>query len=431
MTTANIRAGWNRFFHEPMPATTLGLYRIFFGLMLLAYAWLISSDLLIWYGDKGVLPLAESKNTPGGAGLNLLHFLPNNDLALQAFFGVFTLAALCVTFGFGTRVAQVVVYLCLVSLHHRNMMLLHSGDYFLRIASFWMMFANSGQAFSIDRLIRIARGKDTSAVAMVTPWPMRMIQMQVAMLYLCAFLWKIRGEPWLNGTAIYYSSRLVEFWRFPTPYVFEHMWTIKLMTWATLAIEFALGFLLWIKDWRYWILLSGVMLHAGIDWTMNIPMFAPILVSAYITWVAPEDLSRALAWMRAKINQWTRFTMPIPVFYDGKCSFCTRSVDVLRQLDGLRRLRFIDMHLPAAKAEFPALDLNRGATELLLRAPDGTWLGGFDAFRAMAKHMPLLMVVWPLLFVPPVPMIGRKMYEKIAARRLCLLPTARRAAAGV
>ena len=60
MTLSAIRSAWNRFFHEPMQATTLGLYRILFGLMLLAYATLISSDLLIWYGDKGVLPLAES-----------------------------------------------------------------------------------------------------------------------------------------------------------------------------------------------------------------------------------------------------------------------------------------------------------------------------------------------------------------------------------
>lgn len=424
MTTANIRAAWNRFFHEPIPAASLSLYRIFFGLMLLSYAYLISSDLLVWYGDKGVLPLADSKNTPGGAGLNLLHYLPNNDFTVQTFFGVFVFAALCVTFGFGTRIAQVVVYLCLVSLHHRNMMLLHSGDFFLRIVSFFMMFANSGAGFSVDRLIRIARGKEPAGPAMVSPWPMRIVQLQVAMLYADAFLWKIRGEPWLNGTAVYYSSRLVEFWRFPTPYVFEHMWTIKLMTWGTLVIEFALGFMLWIKDLRYWILLGGVMLHAGIDWTMNIPLFAPILVTAYVTWVAPEDVTAALAWIRSKFNRWTHFTVPLPVFYDGKCSFCTRSVEVLRHLDALRRFRFIDMHLPAAKAEFPDLNLDRGANELLLRNRHGDWFGGYDAFRAMAVQMPLLWPLVPFLFIPPVPAIGRRMYERIAARRTCLLPIA-------
>jgi len=315
-----------------------------------------------------------------------------------------------------------VVFLTLCSLHHRNVMLLHSGDFFLRICAFWMMFANSGRAFSIDRLIRIARGRENNSVQSVAPWPMRMIQLQVCMLYFDAFLWKIRGEPWLSGVAIYYSSRLVEFWRFPTPYLFEHMWTIKLMTWGTLVIEFALGFLLWIKDLRYWILLGGVMLHLGIDWTMNIPLFAPILISAYLTFVEPEHFHRVFAWARTRVNSLTHFEVPLPVFYDGKCSFCTRSVDVVRQLDSLRHLRFIDMHLPAARAEFPDLDMDRGAMELLLRQPDGKWLGGFDAFRAMAKHFPLLWPILPLFFIPPVPTIGREIYKRIAARRFCIMP---------
>ena len=422
MTLSAIRSAWNRFFHEPMPATTLGLYRIFFGLILLAYATLISSDLLIWYGDKGVLPLAESKFTPGGGGLNVLHLLPNNDASVKIFFGVFVVAAFCVTIGFQTRAASIVAWVALVSFHHRNVMLLHSGDFFLRIVAFWMMFANSGRAFSIDRLIRIARGKETTEPQFISPWPMRLVQLQVCMLYFDAFLWKIRGETWMNGLAIYYSSRLIEFYRFPTPYIFEHLWTIKLTTWGTLVIEFALGALLWIKELRYWILLAGIILHLGIDWSMNIPLFAPIMITAYLTFVAPADLQRAFAWIRERINRRTKFQAPIPVFYDGKCAFCTRSVDVIRRLDSLHRIRFLNMHAQAVKNEFPDLNLDRGASEILLRAPGGKWFGGFDAYRVMAKHMPAFWLILPLLFIPPVPAIGRRIYARIAGRRYCILP---------
>lgn len=422
MTFSNIRAAWNRFFHEPIPATTLGLYRIFFGLMLLSYAALISADLLVWYGDKGVLPLASATKISGGAGFDLLRYLPNTDLTVLLFFGVFTIAALCVTLGFQTRIASIIAFLFLTSLHHRNTMLLHSGDFFLRIAAFWMMFADSGRAFSIDRLIRLARGKEGASPAPIAPWPLRMIQIQLSMLYLGAFFWKIRGEMWLDGTAIYYTSRLAEFWRFPMPYVFEHLWTIKLATWGTLVVEFALGALLWIKDLRYWILLAGVLLHAGIDWTMNIPLFAPIMITAYITWVEAADLERAFAWMRQQVNRRTKFTIQLPVFYDGKCSFCTRSVEILSRLDNLRHVHWIDMHSREAKAEYPDLDLDRGANEMLLRLPNGQWLGGFDAFRILARHFPLLWPILPILYIPPVPQIGRALYKRIAARRYCILP---------
>lgn len=424
MTTSDIRAGWNRFFHEPAPATTMALVRVFYGLLLLIYAALVSADLMVWYSDQGVLPLESAKLIPGGRGVNLLYYLPNTDLTIKLFFSAFVLSAFCVTIGFCTRTMSVIAYLLILSLHNRNVMLLHSGDFFLRMMGFWLLFGDCGRAISVDRLIRIARGRESQEIPMISQWPVRMIQIQCALLYANAVLWKIRGQVWLDGTAIYYTSRLAEFWRFPTPYVFEHMWTIKLLTWGTLIIEGALGVLVWLKDLRYWVLLGGVLLHLGIDWTMNIPLFAPVMIASYLSFVPPADLDRVFAWMRQKVNRASRFTIPIPVFYDGKCSFCMRSVEVVRRMDSLRRFRFIDMHLPAAKAEFPDLDMERGALELLLRTPNGKWLGGYDAFRFMAKHFPVLWAIVPILYLPPAPQIGRRLYHRIASRRYCILPQA-------
>ena len=54
----------------------------------------------------------------------------------------------------------------------------------------------------LRELHRIARGKESQETRFITPWPMRMIQLQVCMLYFDAFLWKIRGETWMNGLAI-------------------------------------------------------------------------------------------------------------------------------------------------------------------------------------------------------------------------------------
>lgn len=423
MTLSQIRDGWNRFFHEQVPGTTLGVFRIVYGALLLAFIALIAEDALVWYGPRGVLPLKESLSVPAGAGLNVLMYLPNTEMTVIAFFAVFTLAALCVTFGFFTRVAQVVAFVCLVSLHHRNVLILHSGDSFLRIMAFWMCFAPSGAALSLDRLIRIARGKESAArPRLIAPWAMRMIQIQLCLVYLATFLWKARGAYWLDGTALYFTSRLDEFVRFPAPYVFDHLWTIKLMTWGTLAIEFALGALLFIKELRYWILLAGVFLHLGIEWTMNIPMFAPVMLGAYVTWVHHDDMAKAFAWAREWLNRLSRFNNPLPVFYDGKCEFCIRCVQIVKQLDSLRRLHFVDMHDPATRAEFPDMDIERATSEMLVRESGPKWFGGFDAFRVMARRLPLAWLVLPLFYLPPVPQIGRAVYRRIAARRYCVIP---------
>lgn len=422
MTLAQIRDGWNRFFHEPVPGTVLGFYRVLYGMLLLAFCALIGPDLLTWYGPRGVLPLKESISVPAGGGFNLLFYLPNTNEAVIAFFALFVLASFCVTIGLFTRVACIIAFIALATLHHRNTIILNSGDSFLRLVAFWMCFAPAGAAFSVDRLIRIARGKEADKPRLIAPWALRMIQLQLCFVYLSTVLWKFRGTPWMDGTAIYYTSRLDEFVRYSVPYAFEHLWTIKAMTWGTLAIEFALGAMLWIKDLRYWILLSGVLLHLGIEWTMNIPLFAPIMLAAYITWVHHADLARAFVWARSWFNRLTRFNNPLPVFYDGKCSFCIRCVAIVRQLDSLRRLHFVDMHDPATRAEFPDMDIDRATSEMLVRQSGPRWFGGFDAFRVMARQLPLGWLLLPLLYLPPVPQIGRIIYRSIAARRHCLIP---------
>ena len=41
-------------------------------------------------------------------------------------------------------------------------------------------------------------GKESGELAMVPPWPLRIIQLTAAFLYANAFLWKISGEQWMS-----------------------------------------------------------------------------------------------------------------------------------------------------------------------------------------------------------------------------------------
>ncbi len=42
---------------------------------------------------------------------------------------------------------------------------------------------------------------------------------------------------------------------------------------------------------------------------------------------------------------------------------------------------------------------------------------GFDAYRAIAWSLPLAWPIAPLLWVPGVPWLGRRVYAAVAARR--------------
>jgi hypothetical protein len=198
------------------------------------------------------------------------------------------------TIGFFTRTSAALTFITFLALHHRNPVILNGGDSFCRIAIFFMIFAPAGAMYSVDRWMRVRSGKEKGEPALREPWAQRLIQLQLAFVYLYTFAWKAAGPMWLDGTAVYYTSRLVEFWRFPVPYVFEHMWTIKLWTWGTLAVELSLALLVWIKELRYPVLLLGVLLHLGIEYSMNIPLFGFIMIFAYMTYVDGTDLERVL-----------------------------------------------------------------------------------------------------------------------------------------
>ena len=116
------------------------------------------------------------------------------------------------------------------------------------------------------------------------------------------------------------------------------------------------------------------------------------------------------------------------VLYDGGCGLCERTVAWLRWADLRRRLTFTDINRDwdRLKQRHPSLDRDACLDAMHVVAPDGTITAGFDGFRTLARVVPALWPAWPLLFVPGVPPIGRRVYRHIAQHRstTCRLPQA-------
>ena len=48
-------------------------------------------------------------------------------------------------------------------------------------------------------------------------------------------------------------------------------------------------------------LAAGLMLHLGIEYSMNLPLFEWIMMTAYVSFVDSRDIERALIWARGRI----------------------------------------------------------------------------------------------------------------------------------
>lgn len=296
MRWRRISNAWNEAFFKPQSPVPLGLYRILFGLLVAAKLILLAPDWLAWFGPQAWVTAATMHRMEGGMRIDLFDVLPNTNAWMWTFFWIALIAAMSFSVGFLTRISAVLVFFALVSMDERELYMMNSGDTFLRIAAFWMMFAPSDAAFSVDRLIRIWRGKETPEHKPQIVWSQRMIQFQTTLVYFVTAWWKATGATWVDGTAIYYVQHLEQFRRFPVPAIFSTPLMVKFQTWFGLAEEFALGTLVWIVELRYWVLAAAVVLHLSLEYTMNVPLFQWIMLSAFILFIPAEDLRRAWLW---------------------------------------------------------------------------------------------------------------------------------------
>jgi len=112
------------------------------------------------------------------------------------------------------------------------------------------------------------------------------------------------------------------------------------------------------------------------------------------------------------------------VLYDGQCRLCQRSIAMLRRLDWRKRLAYRDARDPSGWPTSPRpLEMDRLLFEMHVVTPDRSSVyAGFDAFRWIAARLPLLWPVVPLLYVPGVPTLGRRVYLWVAKNRYNLVP---------
>lgn len=89
--------------------------------------------------------------------------------------------------------------------------------------------------------------------------------------------------------------------------------------------------------------------------------------------------------------------MPVIVWYDGGCPLCQREIAIVRKLDWLGNIEFID----ASRADLRRCPIK--PDQLLARfhaSEKGRLLSGAAAFGAMWRAVPLL---WPLGLVARLP----------------------------
>lgn len=284
----------------------VAVFRIFFGLLVLQFGWFMAGELPWMLGPKALVSQSANDVFNVTPRINLFAWMPQTDAAVQLFWLAFMIAAACLTLGLFTRVSAVIVYLALVSCDARNSFIFTGADNMLRVESFLLMFSQCGAALSVDRLIGKKLGKKhcLEGSELASPWALRLIQLQIAFCYWAAFSSKINGNTWVDGSAVFYVTHIIEENKYAIPFVYDHLWTCQLLTWFTLAVEFALAVLIWIKELRLPLIFLGIAFHLALDYTLIIPQFQFVMIVSLLSFIEPvtyDKLKLAVsAWKKRK-----------------------------------------------------------------------------------------------------------------------------------
>ncbi len=257
---------------------SLAALRIALGLLVLADIALRLPWLAVYHTDAGAWPRVAA--WADSRGLWSLHHLGGSAEFVATMFAISAVAVVALILGWRTRMASVASWLLLLSLHHRNGLILNGGDRMLALLLLWGIFLPLGARWSLDARRTGARAGFTSSVSTAA------LLVQVALIYLFNALYKT-GDPWQkDGTAI---AEVLQLETYATPlgrYLLGFPGLLRVSTRAVWWLEL-LGPLLPFLPWRNGaarLLAVGLFVgfHGVLFCTMRLSLFPIIGIAAWL-----------------------------------------------------------------------------------------------------------------------------------------------------
>jgi len=373
---------------------SLGLFRIAFGLLLLVDLAHRYQELDFWYTNAGLLPNHTLQWRPPAGHMFSLFFLASSRAEASVGFGLCALAYLSFTLGYKTRVLQVLVLICRVSINSRLAVLENGGDMVANLLAVLTLALPLGRRFSIDALIgglRERRPLGVEALNERAPIqserePVRSIAMLGLILQFAAIYFfnaaSKEGAAWTDGWAVYYALHQDKYVTWLGVWMREHlsMDAFRYLTWSVLAVEWT-GFALIISPlFVTWTRLLAVLLlpllHTSFALGLNLGTFSAAMISFYPLLLTRRHWQALAGWLE-------RRTAPLVVELAASDAHLLLRARVLRELDVFGRIRWqassdagwrVRSVAPGAAVRMPVPELLRAlpwgfAVAWLIRVP--------------------------------------------------------------
>jgi len=208
----------------------------------------------------------------------------------RIFQGVFVLWAIATAFllvGAFTRVSAVIAWALSISVMNINYYLHNSGDNVRTIMLFYLMLCPCAAVWSLQSCFGQRRAKDPGPV-FISPWPLRLLLVQLALIYFLNGIYKVAGAEWREGQIMYSVLANLSWTRFSYAQLPISPGLIQLMTWSTLVFELGFPILVMIPRVRTVTLWVGVLFHLGTGVLLQLGPFPLYMICLYLPLVPWE-----------------------------------------------------------------------------------------------------------------------------------------------
>ena len=275
---------------------SLAVARIGLGLLCVIDVVVRFTDLSFFLTDVGAIPRVAVIDELARSEHISLYMASGSPLWVSALLTVQALAALAFAVGFRTRLANLVLWVLVVSLHVRGGILLQSGDVVMRLLLFWSLFLPMGARLSLDHL----RSRPTRpAPVQVLGLASAGFMVQLAVVYIFTAYLK-SGRVWSTGEAVYYSLKIDHFAKQPfADLLLGQAWLLEILTPATWFWEILGPYLLLMPflrgPVRTFVVSAFVFMHLGFFFGLEIGLFPWICIAGWLA-LTPGWLWDRVGW---------------------------------------------------------------------------------------------------------------------------------------
>lgn len=385
-----------KFYDKKISSKGLGVFRIFFSLVLL-----LEVNRIFRYRQLYFDPIPFFETSPLSAEIPFIIWML---VLMMLIIGAFSRLMALINYIF------VVIYISSIGAFEYHM------DYTYIGISFLLIFVSISKSYSVDNLrerlnysnlTHLHKPKEEASV--LNYWLLLFVG--VGLVYLDSVFFKLTSKNWTSGLGMWYPATLPQITIINNQWLLNQEILIKFLGYLTLFFEILFPFLFWVKRLRIPFLIIGVGLHIGIFIEFPIPYFALGVTGVYALLV-PNHFWKTIE-RKIKIKK-----PSLTLFYDAECPLCMKTRVVLSFFDIFNAVEFRSVQEGfGSDKRLEGFSMDSLLDSIHAFDSQGNVYEGVAAYKKVFLRIPVFFIVGALMHIPGISHLASSVYNFVAVNR--------------